>query len=323
VPGWNFPPLNENFDYVGAMRALAAEEIQPVKDQHVVSRVVLKGFATPTAGQRGWQLGRYDKARRRELDPKGLNACGKVEGFVQYASGSAEALWQEVENRLDAAIKAAAAGRLHQDEAQVQAIKDGIALHLVRTPRYRRLHENSFVEAMRAVRKDMLENKQAMLKDGFRQRYGLEPAGVEALDALLHEYFEKWAGYEHSGALLRVSLEQNFYRVRSVLDELTVEVLHVPSGGELIISDAPAFTFRNEANGSIALQMAIGDSHGIGLPITSKCFVAISPEPRDEQMAPGVVETLNRIQVEVAERQLYYRPGSAVKGFIEAALTAG
>ena len=108
-----------------------------------------------------------------------------------------------------------------------------------------------------------------------------------------------------------------------MLDELTVEVLHAPPGSELIISDAPAFTFRHEADGSIALQMAIGDSHGIGLPITSKCFVAISPEPRDEEIAPERVETLNRIQVEVAERQLYYRPGRAVKGFVEAALAVG
>ncbi|MFL6145462.1 MAG: hypothetical protein ACJ72N_26820 [Labedaea sp.] len=37
---------------------------------------------------------------------------------------------------------------------------------------------------------------------------------------LLHEHFDKWAEYERSGQLLRMSLEQNFGRVRSRLDEL-------------------------------------------------------------------------------------------------------
>jgi hypothetical protein len=320
VPSWNFPPLNENFDYAGAMQALASEDIQPVKDQHVVSKVVLKGFASPSAGRRGWQLARYDKARRRELDPKGLNACGKVVGFIQCASGSAEKLWQGVETRLDGAIKSAEAGTLHQDEAQMKAIKDGIALHLVRTPYFRRVHESSFVEAMQAVRKEMLENNRPMLSEEFRRRYGLEPAGVEALDALLQGYFEKWKEYEESGALLRVSLEQSFYRVRSGLDDLTVQVLHVPLGQELIVSDSPAFTFAYDADGRMAIRMAIGDSNGIALPITSKCFVAISPEAKDEEIAPELVEHLNRVQVQLAERQLYYRPGSPSKRHIEAAL---
>jgi hypothetical protein len=53
----------------------------------------------PSKGH-GWQLARYDKLCGRELDPKGLNACAKITGFVLYASGSAEELWHEVENRL-------------------------------------------------------------------------------------------------------------------------------------------------------------------------------------------------------------------------------
>jgi hypothetical protein len=126
----------------------------------------------------------------------------------------------------------------------------------------------------------MLENKQPMLSEEFRRRYGLEPAGVEALDVLLEEYFARWREYEESEALLRVSLEQSFYRVRSVLDDLTVQVLHAPMGHELIVSDSPAFTFAHDADGRISIRMAIGDSNGIPLPVTSKCFVAISPEAR-------------------------------------------
>ncbi|MCA1705751.1 MAG: DUF4238 domain-containing protein, partial [Actinobacteria bacterium] len=141
---WLFPPLESNFDYVAAMRALRSEEIRPVKDQHVVSKVVLKGFASLQGRRQGWQLARFDKRRRRELHPSGLDACGKVSEFIQYASGSAEELWCSVENRLGDAIRSAEAGTLYRNEEYVKVIKDSIALHLIRTPHYRRVHERSF-----------------------------------------------------------------------------------------------------------------------------------------------------------------------------------
>jgi hypothetical protein len=59
--------------------------------------------------------------------------------------------------------------------------------------------------------------------------------------------------------------------VRSAFEELAVQVLHVPGSKELIISDAPAFTFAYKSDGTMATRMAVGDSHGVALPITSKC----------------------------------------------------
>lgn len=317
MAGWVFPPLEPDFDYVAIMRALASEEIRPVTRQHVVSKVVLKGFASPKGRCRGWQLARFDKRRRRELHPKGLDACGKIDGFVQYASGSAEALWNRVENELGAAIELAEAGALHRDEKNVKTIKQGIALHLVRTPHFRRIHESSFVEVVRAVRKEMLENQQAMLSEEFRRRYGLEPAGAEALELVLRQPFQKWQEFEQTGVLLRASLERSFYRVCSTLEEVAVQVLHVPAGKELIISDAPAFTFAYNPDGTMTTRMAIGDSHGIALPVTSRCLVEIGLEPKDEELLPGLVDDLNRIQIELAERQVYYNPGSSIKRFVE------
>jgi hypothetical protein len=91
---------------------------------------------------------------------------------------------------------------------------------------------------VRAVRKEMLENEQAILSEEFRRRYGLEPAGAEALELVLRQPFQKWQEFEQTGVLLRVSLERSFYRVYSTLGEAAVQVLHVPAGKELIISDA-------------------------------------------------------------------------------------
>jgi hypothetical protein len=52
---------------------------------------------------------------------------------------------------------------------------------MISGPSTSRVHESSFVEVMHALRKEMLENKPAMLPAEFRRRYGLEPAGTEVL----------------------------------------------------------------------------------------------------------------------------------------------
>lgn len=322
VPGWVFPPLEPNFDYRAAIQALAADNLQPVKNQHTVSKVILRGFASTHGPQPGWRLGRYDKRLCRELDPKGLDACGKVPGFVQYASRSAEALWHSVETKLGPAIKSAEAGTLYAQAEQEAAIKDAIALHLVRTPHFRRIHQSSFLESMRAIRQEVLATRSVMLAEEFRRRYGLEPAGLEALEHILAAPLQAWQELEDSGGLFRVGLEQNFYRVRAALQGLRVQVLHVLIGQELLISDSPAFTFRYTPTGNMTVRMAIGDSNGIALPLTRKCLVATSPNATDEELVGDLVDNLNRIQVQIAERQVYYRPSSGLGHFVEQTLTA-
>ena len=64
-------------------------------------------------------------------------------------------------------------------------------------------------------------------------------------------------------------------------------------------------------------RMAIGNSHGIALPITSKCLLEIGSEPKGEEPLPGLVDNLNRIQIELTERQVYYKPGSSIERFVE------
>ncbi len=189
-------------------------------------------------------------------------------------------------------------------------------------PAIARIHERSVVDAIQQVRAEVLRNNTAALLREFRRKYGLEAAGAEALALLLNQYLGKWKAHEDSGALLRVSIEQAYQNVRAALKELTVEVLHAPLGSEFIIADSPAFTFRHRPDGSMSLQVAIGDSNGIGLPISSRCFVAISPDPANLELVRDVVDRLNRAQIEVAEKQLYYRPKSEVRCLIEATLSS-
>jgi hypothetical protein len=320
MSSWQIPPRESPETYNARLRDLIPEAGDVTGDQHVVSRVLLKGFAAPGLRGSGWQLAPYDVRRGHEQKLRGLKGCGKVVNFLPYASTSAERLWNEVETRLDAAISAARDGRLHEREKDVGAIKDGIALHLVRSLRYREAHRAAVHRAVADLRTNMLQERTLLLLAEFYRRYGLYPAGLDALNSVLDGPISKWLDTEASGALPRVSMEFMFQRVRDTLRPDAVEIWHVPIGRELLISDAPAITFRYSNDGALMeLHVAIGDSHGTALPLARDCLAVIGPAAKDALLAPEQVDWWNRIQVRSAYEHVYYRPGSGLGSFVAAA----
>jgi hypothetical protein len=321
MSNWVIPPADPSEVYLERVRELELEAHKRIKNQHVVSKVILKGFAAPGPGGGGWQLTPFDLHLGRELKPRGLVGCGRVPDFLKLASESAEQLWKSVEDQLHTAIGAARAGHLHDQDVHAEAIKDGIALHLVRSLRYLELHRAIVAQSIEDVRREALSSRRALLQAEFHRRYGLLAAGPEALGTLLDEHISKWRSLDTRGATVRASMEGMFRRVRVVLGPQAVEVLHVPMGYELLISDAPAFTFRYlDGNTSVMPNVAIGDSHGIALPVARDCLVAIGPKAKDDELLPDQVSLFNQLQVTIGHRYVYYRPGSGLKAFVQAML---
>jgi hypothetical protein len=79
---WSFPKPAADYDTVIAV--LEAETDAPVKGQHVVSRVVLTGFAAPGKGGAGWELTPFDLMRMKELKRLGVRGCGKIPNFSSF-----------------------------------------------------------------------------------------------------------------------------------------------------------------------------------------------------------------------------------------------
>jgi len=321
MSNWEIPPADPSEVYLKRVSELEPEADRRIKNQHVVSKVILKGFAAPGPGGAGWQLTPFDLRLGRELKPRGLGGCGKVPDFLTFASESAEQLWKSVEDQLHPAIGAARAGHLHDQDAHAEAIKDGIALHLVRSLRYLEMHRAIVAQSIEDVRREAVHSRRAMLQAEFHRRYGLLAAGPEALGALLDEPISKWRALDTRGATVRVSMEAMFRRVRAALRLQAVEVWHVPISYELLISDSPAFTFRYLGEDtSVKLNVAIGDSHVIALPLARDCLVAIGPKAKDDELLPDQVSLFNQLQVSIGHRHVYYRPGSGLKAFVQAML---
>jgi hypothetical protein len=321
MPAWEIPPANPSEVYLQRISDLEPEADKRITNQHVASKIILKGFAAPGRAGSGCQLTPFDLRLGHEQKARGLRGCGKVPDFLTFASESAELLWKTVEDQLDPAISAARAGRLHDHDAQVEAIKDAIALHLVRSHRYLQMHRTIIAQSIGFVRQDVLRSRTAMLGAEFQHRHGLLPAGPEALAAVLDEAIAKWRALDARGATVRVSMEAMFRRVRAALRAQTVEIWHIPQGHELLISDTPAFTFRYLAeNTTIQPNVAIGDSHGIALPLARDCLAVIGPAAKDDDLTPDQVRLFNQVQVVIAHRHVYYRPGSGLGAFVRAML---
>jgi hypothetical protein len=321
MSNWEIPPADPSDIYLQRLRELEPQADKRIRNQHVVSKVILKGFAAPGPHGAGRQLTPFDLRLGHEQKPRGLGGCGKVPDFLTFASESAEQLWKGVEDRLHAAIEIARAGHLHEQGTHVEAIMDGIALHLVRGLRYLELHRAIVAQSIEDARRAALNSRRAMLQAEFQRRHGLVAAGNEALATVLDEPISKWRALDARGAIARASMEAMFRRVCVALRSQAVEVWHVPPGYELLISDSPAFAFRYlRENTGIQLNVAIGDCHGIAMPLARDCLVVIGPKATDDELLPDQVSFFNRLQVEVGHRHVYYRPRSGLKTVVQAML---
>jgi hypothetical protein len=318
---WEIPQADPSDIYLKRLRELEPQAEKRIRNQHVVSKVILKGFAAPGPHGAGWRLTPFDLHLGHEQKPRGLDGCGKVPDFLKFASESAEQLWKGVEDQLHTAIGTARAGHLHDQSAHVEAIMDGVALHLVRSLRYLELHRAIVAQSIEDVRRTALHSRRATLQAEFQRRHGLMAAGNEALATVLEEPISKWRALDARGAIARASMEAMFRRARVAVRSGAVEVWHVPPRYELLISDSPAFTFRYlRDDTSIQLNVAIGDCNAIAMPLARDCLVVIGSKATDDELLPDQVSFFNRLQVEVGHRHVYYRPRSGLKTFVQAML---
>lgn len=242
---WQFPAPEPGSEYIRRLRELAQQADERIENQHIVSKVLLKGFAARGDDSGGWQLTPFDMLHGHEMRSRGLKGCGRIPNFLKYASRSAERIWQIVEDQLHDAIKAARTGQLFYDESHVQTIISAIALHLVRSIRYLEIHHNAVEQAAVNVRSEATIRYQRQLEAEFLRRHGLLAVGPEALSTILDEPINEWLQLEEQGALARASIERMFWRVRETLLGQSIEVLRVPVGQELLIADCPAITLQN------------------------------------------------------------------------------
>jgi hypothetical protein len=307
-------------DIARRIQELAQAPAEHVSGQHVVSKVLLRRF-TATAGQEAGLLYpfrlRYPEARHQLLGPDG---CGKVPDFIAYASGSAERLWKEVEDRLHDALAALDTGTLSSSAAHQGAIKDAIALHYARSTAARVVHYRTFLSVYAASRALWMTDWRAALEAAFYQTKGYYATGNQALGRFLDDIMQPTLDMAATGQLFRVRIEDIYQKAREWITSSALEIL-TPGSSEFLIGDVPALTIpRGPGRPGVAAGTALGDARTVIMPLGPRHLAALSRTGLTAELTREQVAIANAYQVGGAAEYVWLRPGSGLENFVNSLL---
>lgn len=316
-------PSQTPTDVLLRIQELAAEaSANPVEDQHVLSKVILRRFAGIDGKDKGllypFRLC-YPDARHTLLGPDG---CGKIKNFVPYASASAERLWKETEDKLPAALGAVDDGTLLDSPEHMATVKDAIALHYTRSAATRITHFRVFIQTAAASRNLWLTDWRPRLEAAFYQAKGFYAVGDQALGRFFDEMMQPNLDMAASGKLFRARIEDMYLKARAVVSSSGLEVL-TSGSGEFLIGDVPALTIpRNGTGLGVLGGTALGDARTVIMPLGPHHLVASARTSISAQLTPDQVATVNNYQVQGALEYVYLRPGSELEHFVRLTLQA-
>ncbi|GAA1309687.1 DUF4238 domain-containing protein [Saccharothrix xinjiangensis] len=311
---WTSPREVFSQEYEARLQALRPGATELIKKQHIVSQALLRRFAGQDSNG-GAVLVPFDVEHGRELKQTGPAGCAWIPHFVPYASKSVEELWQTVENKLGAAIDMVERGRL--DLNTTRTIKDTMALHLVRSDRYRRIHNDGTTRVPDQVRNRVLIRYYDQLLGVYIRRNHRLPDSPRDLIRLADELVSEQASSRLDGSDMRVMIEQTFESAKQMLNSHALEVWSTPPGSELLISDAPAFTMQYSADRrTTRIGVAIGDAHAIVMPLSRTTLACIGRKKKRDVLTAERVAFINEKLIQNATRFVYYSPDSQLKSFV-------
>lgn len=246
--------------------------------------------------------------RRNKL--RSTKACGWADTFVAFDSPSAEDLWSSVERRAPAAFEAVRAGTPFADPRHVEALRDLVVLHYVRSYRYREVYTNAFGAVSVKLRNQLVRQFPEPLRREALRQTGFHLAGSGALDAFAERLIEQSEVAQDfgSGKLFRTSIEDMFYKVRAMAANWQLEVL-TPESGQFLVGDNPGVSVRTDTT-PLSYNMAFGDAHSIVLPIAPRHLLALGRENVIGTIPRALVNQINTVQILAADRYVYMHPQS-------------
>jgi hypothetical protein len=285
-----------------------------VREQHVVSQVILRRFLGPTP--QGDQLLAYNlRYGRAKLRSPG--AVGKLKNFVQIDSLETERLWGRTEQDLPAAIDAAHTRRVLQDPKHVAVIKDAIALHFARSLDTLESVNQSWQQTLATARAAYLADQPAM-EDLFYRKHGFVASGSVVAEEIADDLLRTAKELYENGSYFRLRVVDIFTETRRIAASARLEIIRPrQSLSRFLLGDVPAISFDAGGNAlGIPGGVSFGDATTVFLPLSPTRLAALSGVDRFEAVPAAAVRQVNRYQVAKAHAHIYMQPGSGLQAFV-------
>ncbi len=303
--------------------AVGPDPAEPIEDQHVVSAVILRQFHDPHRGK----LERLN-VKRPEAREKLVNAkrTGFARNFLTYATVSAEARWQVMENDLPAALATVDSGSWPIPDEYRLTIIGIVALHMARNARYSALHDKTWQELVdrQRARSRTDPRLSSSLQREFRDRYGLHAAGAEALDAAYDAAVQDAADDQLPDRVARLQVEIKFFQLAIWLRHASFQLLR-PEVGEFIIGDSPTVLLdHTRQRFSGVWDLGLDNATHIAMPLRPDLATQVELDGGGQFTLGTIndsgVQRANELQVRTALRHVYYRPGENRRRFVREVL---
>jgi hypothetical protein len=136
------------------------------------------------------------------------------------------------------------------------------------------------------------------------------------LEDLADELLKPMTDAAESGVLFRSRLDSIFAQARGMLAGWGLEILK-PAQGEFLIGDIPALTMRHDqVRVGVRNGIALGDANTVLLPLGPHHLAALGRADIIATISADQVDRLNSLQVQAADRYVYFRPGSGLEKYV-------
>jgi hypothetical protein len=250
----------------------------------------------PRGLQRHFALG--ERIRRVAKDGSSSRVVGIADTFVKknlytyYVNGvayvDAEDAWSKLEAALLPHVRRAM--RRSYDRDGHEAVRVLMAMQVVRSSLYQRLHDKEEADAMARLRVRVGDDPEAV--EAFVADHGRLPADGE-LEALTDRLIEE----RRQSRTLRTELTAwVFEQFAERTKEFHVEISHTLGGStNFMLGDTPVMISRKSPDGFRELGVALGDADLVAMPLGRKVYAALSREPRVGFIDTASVRQLNQL----------------------------
>jgi hypothetical protein len=279
--------------------ALQASAADNVKDQHVVSQVLMRRWEELDPQDNVNKVYSYDLEYPASSRPRPTVQCGRSPqfDFVPFASRSVEQKWKTVEDHLPETLAAVANGAALNDPVHVQRLRDLIVLHFMRSTQ-------SDIVRWRTWKPLLTAAQQAQVTFAGGQQSTLAGLAKDTVELM------------ESGAYFRVMIEDRFDRMCAWVQSADVEIL-TSAQGEFLIGDIPALLITPDYIGTGALdEVGLLAAESIVLPLGPQYLAKLGGTAQVSTIPKTEVDMLNEAQVRSAFMRVFSRTSSGLAQFV-------